>query len=104
MFDFIKNLFKPKTDVAKLVEEGAVIIDVRSKGEFQTGHIKGSLNIPVDNIKREATSIKKLNKPVITVCQSGTRSMVAKSILNAAGIQVYNGGAWAKLNRQLQPL
>jgi phage shock protein E len=102
MFDFIKSLFKHNGDVAKLVKEGAVIVDVRTKGEYQAGHIEGSRNIPLDNITKEAAVLKNLNKPVVTVCRSGNRSGMAKSILAAAGIEAYNGGAWTNLKRQIQ--
>ena len=102
MLAFLKNLFKPSADMAKLVEQGAVIVDVRTKGEYEAGHIEGSQNIPLDIIKTEAERLKKLNKPIITVCRSGNRSGMAKSILIAAGIEVYNGGAWTSLQRQIQ--
>jgi phage shock protein E len=102
MITFIKNLFRPKADLAKLVKEGAVIVDVRTKGEFQAGHIEGSKNIPLDGVKTQVQQLKKSGKAVITVCRSGNRSAVAKSILSSAGIEVYNGGAWASLKRQLQ--
>lgn len=102
MFSFLKKLFGPGTDFKALKEAGAIIIDVRSPQEFDSGHIKGSKNIPVNMIQREINTIKKWNKPVITVCQSGARSGMAKSTLKAAGIEVYNGGSWfgmrAKLN------
>lgn len=88
--------------MAKLVEQGAVIVDVRTKGEFKEGHINGSRNIPLDTIRNEVQSLKKLNKPVITVCRSGNRSRMAKSILVSAGIEVYNGGAWTSLNKQIK--
>ena len=88
--------------MAKLVEQGAVIVDVRTKGEYQTGHVEGSKNIPLDVIQTEAEKLKKLNKPIITVCRSGNRSGMAKSILSAAGIEVYNGGAWTSLKKQIQ--
>ncbi len=101
MFDFIKQLFKPKADFAQLVKHGAIIIDVRTKGEYATGHIRGSRNIPLDTMKKEVNSLKMHNKPVITVCRSGTRSSMAKSMLSSAGIEVYNGGAWNNLNKQL---
>jgi len=45
--------------------------------------------------------IKKLNKPIVTVCRSGNRSAIAKSIFLSAGIQAYNGGAWTALKRKL---
>jgi phage shock protein E len=102
MLSFLKKLFKPSADMAKLVEQGAVIVDVRTKGEYQAGHIAGSRNLPLDIIKSETASLKKLNKPIITVCRSGNRSGLAKAILTAAGIEVYNGGAWTSLKKQIQ--
>ena len=101
MFDFLKKLFGPGTDYKALVQSGAIIIDVRSPQEFDSGHIKGSKNIPVNIIQREVASIKKMGKPVITVCQSGARSGMAKSVLKAAGIEVYSGGAWFGLRAKI---
>ncbi len=102
MLSFLKNLFKPSADMAKLIGQGAIIVDVRTKAEYQGGHINGSKNIPLDKIAKEVESLKKLNKPVITVCRSGNRSGMAKSILTSAGMKVYNGGAWTNLKRQIQ--
>lgn len=99
MLSFIKNLFKPSPDLAQLVRDGAVIIDVRSKGEYQAGHIVGSKNIPLESVKEESAKLKILNKPIITVCRSGNRSGMAKFILKNAGLEVYNGGAWTNLKR-----
>ena len=101
MIAFFKKLFKPSADLAELVAQGAVIVDVRTKGEFQAGHIDGSKNIPLDTIKTEAEQLKNLNKPVITVCLSGHRSSMAETVLKSAGIEVYNGGAWTNLKRQI---
>jgi rhodanese-related sulfurtransferase len=101
MFSFIKSLFGPSIDYKALILKGAIIIDVRSPQEFDNGHIKGSKNIPVNIIQREVNSIKKMDKPIITVCQSGARSGMAKGILKNAGIEVYNGGAWFKLNSKI---
>lgn len=94
MFSFLKKLFGPGTDFKALKDNGAIIIDVRSPQEFDHGHIQGSKNIPLDKIQREIASIKKMGKPVITVCKSGARSGMAKSILKNAGVEVYNGGPW----------
>jgi rhodanese-related sulfurtransferase len=101
MFNFFKKLFGPGTDYKWLVQNGAVIIDVRSPQEFDNGHIKGSKNIPVNIIQREVNSIKKMGKPIITVCQSGARSGMAKGILKNAGIEVYNGGSWYGLRSKI---
>lgn len=102
MLDFMKSLFKGNGDVAKLVKGGAVVVDVRTKGEYKAGHIDGSKNIPLDNIKNEIISLKQLNKPIVTVCHSGNRSGMAKSLLTVAGVEAYNGGAWTNLKRQIQ--
>lgn len=91
-----------KTDSVKdFVEKGAVIIDVRTVGEFSGGHIKGSKNIPLDSIFSKVNEIKKLNKPVIVCCQSGMRSAQAASILKKNSIEVLNGGGWQSLERKL---
>lgn len=98
---FIQNLFGHTTDFKKLVDNGALIVDVRTTAEFQSGHIKGSINIPVDQIKSKVEQLKAKNKPVITCCKSGARSGMAKSILKAQGIEVYNGGGWNVLQQKL---
>lgn len=90
------GLFK-KTDFKKLLADGAVIIDVRSKQEYASGAIPGSENIPLNNLAGRLKQIKSLNVPVITVCASGMRSGVAKGQLKSAGIEAYNGGPWTKM-------
>lgn len=104
MLDTIKNMlgFGPAVDYAQLVKEGAIILDVRSKGEFAGGHIKGAINIPVDALSANLGQLKDKNKTIITCCASGMRSASAKSILQSKGYTtVLNGGGWANLNSKL---
>lgn len=104
MINTIKNLlgFGPKMDFAELVKQGAIILDVRSKGEYQGGHIKGSINISVDTLNSNLNKLQK-NKPIITCCASGRRSASAKSILQSNGFtEVHNGGAWSSLNNKIR--
>lgn len=104
MLNFIKKMFGlgPKTDYAELVRNGAIILDVRSASEFAGGHIKGSINIPVDQLGNNLQKLKDKNKTIITCCASGMRSASAKSILKAEGYEhVYNGGGWYSLQRKL---
>jgi rhodanese-related sulfurtransferase len=85
----------------QLVKEGAVIVDVRSPGEFQGGHIKGSINVPLQSIQSSLGKIPK-NKTVITCCASGMRSASTKSILKSAGyVDVHNGGGWMSLKSKI---
>lgn len=101
MFGFLKKLFGPGTDFKALMERGAIVIDVRSVGEFKSGSVKGARNIPLDLLKSKGAELKKLNKPIITVCRSGSRSAMGKSILTGFGIEVYNGGPWSSLQRKI---
>lgn len=80
---------------------GAIIIDVRTKGEFDQGAIPGSKNIPLQVISSKINEIKKLNKPVIVCCASGMRSGSAATILKSQGIEAINGGGWFSLSQKL---
>lgn len=104
MLALLKKLFGigPATDYKELMSRGATIIDVRTKGEFQGGHIKSSINIPLSNLQGNLSQIKK-DKPVITCCASGMRSASAKSILKSMGYnEVYNGGGWLSLQGKIR--
>ncbi len=103
MLKQLKNLLGmgPKTDFAQLMKEGGQIIDVRTKEEYASGHIRGSVNIPLQNLGGHLSKIKK-DKPVITCCVSGMRSASAKSLLKSSGFaNVHNGGGWQSLQNQV---
>ena len=94
--------FEAAPDYKKLLQDGATIIDVRSVGEFQSGHIKGSINIPLQNLSQGMSKLKK-DKPVITCCASGMRSASAKNILKSSGFaEVHNGGGWMSLQNKIR--
>ncbi len=96
-----KMLGLNSVDYASLVKNGALILDVRSKGEFSTGHIRGSLNIPVQELENNLKKLKK-DQIIITCCASGMRSASAKSILLNNGFkEVHNGGGWSSLEREI---
>ncbi len=81
-------------DLQALLDRGAIIIDVRTPGEFNTGHVVGSINIPLDAISASIDGLKTKNVPVIACCASGNRSAYAASQLKAVGIEAVNGGSW----------
>ena len=87
MFGFLKNLFGPGVDYNQIYTKGATIIDVRTTGEFAGGHIKGSLNIPLDSVNSNIEKIKNMKQPIITCCASGMRSGSAKNMLKSKGIR-----------------
>lgn len=103
MLQFLKKLFAggPSVDFSALMKNGAVIIDVRTPGEYQSGHIKNSVNIPLNVLQSQLPKIKK-DKPVITCCASGMRSASAKNILKSSGYaEVHNGGSWMSLRNKI---
>ena len=87
--------------LADFVSRDAIIIDVRSKGEYDGGAIPGSKNIPLQTISSKLNEIKKWNKPIITCCASGMRSGSAASLLKANGVEVMNGGGYMNLYNKL---
>lgn len=105
MIQLLKKLFgmKETIDFKQIVASGATILDVRTVEEYKTGHIPGSLNLPLQGLN--TASIEKLkidkNKPVITCCASGMRSASAKRILELQGYEAYNGGGWYSLKNRL---
>lgn len=104
MITTLRNLLGlgPKTDYLALINDGAIILDVRTKGEFGGGHIKGSVNIAVDQLKNNLHRLNDKNKPIITCCASGMRSATAKNILKSNGYaSVHNGGSWISLQSKI---
>lgn len=98
----LSSLFGLKnTDYKTLIQQGALLVDVRSPQEFASGHIPGSTNIPLDQIGAKADMLLKKAKPVITCCRSGTRSGMAADILKSAGVDAHNGGAWDSLKQKI---
>ena len=84
-FDFLKG-----PDINQSVEEfsstpGAVLLDVRSKGEYAGGHIPGSKNVPLDRISKVSGVVKEKTAPVFVYCLSGARSRQAVGYMQQMG-------------------
>ncbi|MBK5279874.1 MAG: rhodanese-like domain-containing protein [Bacteroidia bacterium] len=105
MIETLKKIFGigPSVDYSQLVKNGAIILDVRTKGEYAGGHIKGSINISVDQLSSNLQRFKNKEQVFITCCASGMRSSSAKSILKSNGyIQSHNGGSWYSLQQKIK--
>ena len=70
-------------------DKSVVLLDVRTVGEFNRGHMDGFKNIPVDELRERINEIEK-GKPVYLICQSGLRSYIASRILEGNGYETYN--------------
>lgn len=83
----------------KKIADGAVILDVRTAEEYETGHIEGSVNISLGSIRERYRELDP-NKTYITTCSHGLRSVKVESILKERGFKkVFNGGAWTDLEK-----
>jgi len=82
----------PPTDAVRLINNDAVVIDLRSKEAYSTGHIVNAKSVPMDELSGHMSKIDKLkNKPVIAVCDSGITSTKAVNTLRNAGFESVYG-------------
>ena len=105
MFEILKNMFSTKDDsqLAQIVNDNAFLVDVRSASEFASEKVKGSVNIPLDQIHKHLAKFKG-KKNIVVFCRSGARSSQAKAILERSGIgNVTNGGSWHNVASLLIP-
>jgi rhodanese-related sulfurtransferase len=80
----------------ELVAGGAELLDVRTEGEFASGHVDGATNVPLDRLAGQAKGLTSHGKPLVVYCASGVRSAMAKRILRRAGAEVYDLGAMSR--------
>jgi phage shock protein E len=103
MLENIKKILGIKTiDFAQLVSDGALILDVRTTAEFGGGHIKGSVNVPLNKLPQYLPKLKDKTKPIIVCCASGSRSAQAMGVLKYNSFSnIYDGGSWFRLNSKI---
>jgi phage shock protein E len=81
----------------ELVSGGALLLDVRTTGEFAGGHLPGAKNIPVQELERRLGEVGNKERPVVLYCQSGMRSATAAAVLQEAGYRdVHDLGAMGR--------
>jgi phage shock protein E len=80
-----------------LKAQGALLLDVRSAGEFASANAPGTVNIPLNELGSRLAEVPK-NAPVVVCCASGSRSGMARMMLKKNGYaDVHNVGSWTKL-------
>lgn len=102
MYEGVMRMFGrwavPTDDAAtmELLENGALLVDVRGPDEFARGHVYGAKNFPLDDIEGYVTELAK--QPVLLYCASGTRSQIAKQKLSAQGVNdIYDIGSISRV-------
>ncbi|WP_375239594.1 rhodanese-like domain-containing protein [Aurantibacter sp.] len=99
---FLEFIFgAKKRQVKNFLNRNAIILDVRTNKEYNSGHIKDSLHIPLNDLHNNVDRLKAYNKPFIVCCQSGIRSAKASKFLNLNNIEATNGGGWISLKTKL---
>ncbi len=102
---FLSFLGFGNNKIKDALRKGAVVIDVRTPQEFDSGKVPDSINIPLDRIAANAERIKNMNRPVIFCCALGARSGNATSIMKQKGLkEVYNGGSWYSILKILKSI
>ena len=94
----------PATQAWSMIKSGALLIDVRTKKEFEEGHIKDAINIPFEETNNLMTAIGfDKRRPVVVYCRSGNRSGKAKTELDKRGYtNVFNGMGYQAL-KEVKP-
>lgn len=98
---FFNNIFGAGTDTEKvkeMIKNGATIVDVRTRNEFQGGHVAGAKNIPLQEVPSKISEFKKMKNGIVLCCASGNRSGQATDFLNSNGVECVNGGGWMQVN------
>ncbi|MGC6429681.1 MAG: rhodanese-like domain-containing protein [Jejuia sp.] len=96
-FFFKKN----EQRVKNLLKQDAIILDVRTKREWNEAHIPNAIHVPLSDLKDNIEALKKLDKPFIVHCKSGVRSAKAAKLLKFYKMEAVNGGGMADLTRLL---
>lgn len=80
-----------------LVDTGALLLDVRTKTEFEAGHLPGAVNLPLPKLTADPAAVGEKTRPVVVYCASGTRSAVASTVLRRNGfVQVADLGSMSR--------
>ena len=86
------------------IDAGAILIDVRTKAEFDAGHLEGAINIPFDTIAAEIKAVaSNTDAEIVLYCRSGRRSAFAAQSLQPLGYgNIFNAGGYEDLKRARQ--
>ena len=87
-------------DLRELINDpNTTIVDVRSRSEFMSGGVEGSLNIPLDEVPNRVEEFRAIGGNIVVCCVSGGRSAQAQAFLSMHGIDnIENGGGWMDVN------
>jgi phage shock protein E len=86
--------------IKEKIQQGAVVIDVRTPSEFSAGHYPGALNIPLQDLESRLGELGDKKRAIVVYCASGMRSAQAAKRLSAASFtDVINAGGLSSLEQ-----
>ncbi len=84
--------------IEELISSGkATVVDVRTRAEFMGGHVKDSINIPLQELPARLEELKEMEN-IVLCCASGNRSGQASAYLKQHGVNCENAGSWLDVN------
>ena len=86
-----------KRQIQLFLENGAVVLDVRTKKEYDSGAIPESIHIPLQDLHNHVDKLKAMNTPFVVCCKAGVRASKAVKFLTINNIEATNGGGWMRL-------
>ncbi|WP_269533470.1 rhodanese-like domain-containing protein [Chitinimonas sp. BJYL2] len=100
--NWLKKLMTTLNPPPPAIPDNAILIDVRSPGEYASGHVEGALNLPLDTIQFQiGTQVPDKTTPLVLYCMSGMRSGSAGAMLQQLGYtQIINGGSAGAVSMQ----
>jgi phage shock protein E len=101
LFLMKRTSFVAEATAKKLLQEGAVVVDVREPNEFASGHVAGAVNIPLGSLRESLPRrFADKNRVLLLHCLSGTRSGIARKQLLALGYaNAFNLGSYSRAQR-----
>ena len=91
----------PPEEVAKLIKQGAFLVDVRTKLETRRGIAPGATHVSLFTLKRHLDELPR-DRNIVLYCGTGGRAGKAKQILDAAGFKAFNGGGYQTILKILE--
>jgi len=88
-------------EIQDLIKSGATIVDVRSREEFEQGHVTSSVNIPLNEVVARIDEFKSIEQPFLVCCLSGGRSEQATEYLQSMDIKCLDAGGWQQVKSLL---
>jgi rhodanese-related sulfurtransferase len=88
--------FLTREEARSLLDQGGVVVDVRSVEEFNLGHAPDSIHLPVHLVAHLASERLPMDRPLLVCCASGARSHMAVQQLQRLGFNAHNLGPWVR--------